>query len=97
LAFRIENCRDRITVTFPNYHNNPALAVLVPSQTPITAMCFDIDGLHVAAGIAAIDLGVFAFPTDDVAQALLAGSTPRFSAAAESSMRSQPGQFDKRQ
>ena len=30
LAFRVENCRDRIAATFPNYDNNLALAVLVP-------------------------------------------------------------------
>jgi hypothetical protein len=42
LAFRIENCGDGIAVSLANYHYNLALAVLVPDQTAITAMCFDI-------------------------------------------------------
>jgi hypothetical protein len=28
--------------TLPNYDKNVPLAALVPRQTPITAMCFDI-------------------------------------------------------
>jgi hypothetical protein len=62
LAFRIENCGDGVTAAFPNYHNNLALAVLVPGQAAITAMCFDIGGLDVAAKVPAIYLGLFTFP-----------------------------------
>jgi hypothetical protein len=64
LAFRIENCRDRITATFPNYHNNLALAVLFPRQAAITTMCFDIGWLDITAKISAVDLGFRAFTTD---------------------------------
>jgi hypothetical protein len=67
LAFRIENYGDGVAVSLPNYHNNLALAALVPSETAITAMCFDIGGLHVAAEIAAIDLRLLAFTADDAA------------------------------
>jgi hypothetical protein len=42
VAFRIENCGEGITVSLPNYHDNFPLAALVPSQTAITTMCFDL-------------------------------------------------------
>jgi hypothetical protein len=45
----LKNCRDGITTTRPSHHNNPALAVLVPDQAAITAMCFDIIKLNLAA------------------------------------------------
>src|SRR6202043_800642 len=67
LAFAIEYCRNGIAATFPNYHNNLALAVLVPGQAPITAMCFDVGRLHVAAKVPAINLSLFAFTADNTA------------------------------
>jgi hypothetical protein len=42
--FELENCGDGIAVSLPNRHDNFALAALVPGETPITAMCFDIGG-----------------------------------------------------
>jgi hypothetical protein len=67
LAFRIENCGDGIAVSLPNYHDNFPLAVLVPSQTAITTMCFDISGLHVAAEVPTINLSDLAFTADNTA------------------------------
>jgi hypothetical protein len=40
----------------PNYPDNLAPAALVPGETTITTMCFDIGGLHVAVEMTVIDL-----------------------------------------
>ena len=67
LTFRVENCGDGITTTFPNYYDNPALAALVPRKAVINTMCFVISRFDVAAEIAAIDFGLFAFAANDAA------------------------------
>jgi hypothetical protein len=46
LAFRIENGGDGISSALPNYHDNLALAALVPGKVALTVMCFDFGGLH---------------------------------------------------
>jgi hypothetical protein len=52
-----ENSRDGICSALPNYHNNLALAVLVPGKASITAMCFDIGGLRIPTKIPAVERG----------------------------------------
>jgi hypothetical protein len=53
--------QDRVTASLPNYKINLPLAALVPGQSLITAMCFDVGGLDVVAEMA-IDPGPpFAF------------------------------------
>jgi hypothetical protein len=37
-----ENCRDGVASTFPNYHNNLALAALVPWQTDDPRVFFEL-------------------------------------------------------
>jgi hypothetical protein len=41
-GFRIENSEDGTAVSLPNRLDNNPLAVLVPRQATITAMCFDV-------------------------------------------------------
>jgi len=47
LTFRVENCGNGITTTFPNYYDNPALAALVPRKAAINTMCFVISRFDV--------------------------------------------------
>jgi hypothetical protein len=45
----IEISGDGIAVSLPNQHNNVPLAAPVPGQVTVTAMCFDVGGLHRSA------------------------------------------------
>jgi hypothetical protein len=67
LAFGIEHGGDGVASTFPNYHHNLAVAVLVPGKPAVAAVFFLISGFDVAAQIAAIRFGLFAFTADDAA------------------------------
>jgi hypothetical protein len=61
LAFRIEDGRDGVASTFPNYHNNLSLAVLVPRKAEANPSYFLISRFDVAA----IHLSLFAFVVDN--------------------------------
>ena len=65
MAFRIKHCRDRIAATFPDYDNNPALAVLVPRKTTVNALLFEAGRLQIAAEVAAINLSGLTLTADD--------------------------------
>jgi hypothetical protein len=77
LAFRIKYCRNGVTASFTDYHYNLVLAVLVPCAATITAMCFDVYGPQAAAKIAAVQLGLFAFPADDFISSTMASRNLR--------------------
>ncbi|MBR0696010.1 hypothetical protein [Bradyrhizobium lablabi] len=50
LAFRIETVGTELATALPDYDNNLTLAALVPDQSTITAMCFDIGGPDLPGG-----------------------------------------------
>jgi hypothetical protein len=53
--------------SLPNYDDNFPLAALVPCETAVTAMCFDIGRRHVPTKIPTIDLSHLAFTADNAA------------------------------
>src|SRR6476469_2654928 len=67
LTFRVENCGNGITTTFPNYYDNPALAALVPPKAAINTMCFVISRFDIPTKIPAINFCLFAFAANDAA------------------------------
>jgi hypothetical protein len=75
LAFRIEDCGNRIAASIPNYHDNLPLAALVPSKAAITAMCFD-GGLHILTEIPAIDLSAAVLTTAPLVTPISAEGVP---------------------
>jgi len=49
LAFRIEDCRNRVTTAFTDHNYNLALAILVPGEAAVAAVYFLISQFEIAA------------------------------------------------
>jgi hypothetical protein len=74
LALEVEHRRNRVPAALTYDDNNLALAVLIASETTVSALLLHVGGLHVTAEIAAINFGFFAFPADNAALQFLCHS-----------------------